>query len=110
MRFLKINIIFLAFSSILISNKMTTFKVDGMMCLSGCVVKVNSVVNSIDGISSSKVDFKRGFLTVNYDSLKVTDDIIIKELSGQTTYKIKKVKKDFNNILFDWLKIFKKDI
>ena len=35
---------------------------------------------------------------------------IIKELSSQTTYKIRKIEKDFNNILFDWLKIFKKDI
>tara|TARA_B100000427_G_C15475438_1_gene580548 strand:- start:897 stop:1229 length:333 start_codon:yes stop_codon:yes gene_type:complete len=110
MSFLKISIIFLFFLSISISNKITTFKVEGMMCLSGCVVKVNSVVNSIEGVNNSEVDFKRGFLTVGYDSLKITDDIIIKELSSQTTYKVEKVKKDFNNPLFDWLKIFKKDI
>ena len=110
MSFLKISIILLLFLSISISNKMVIFKVDGMMCVSGCVVKVNSIVNSIDGVNNSKVDFKKGFLTVSYDSLKVSDDIIIKELSTQTTYEVKKVKKDFNNILFDWFKIFKKDI
>jgi len=110
MTFFKINIVFLVLLSVMISNKVATFKVDGMMCLSGCVVKVNSVVNSIEGVNNSEIDFKRGFLTVGYDSLKITDDVIIKELSTQTTYKVEKIKKDFNSTLFDWLRIFKKDI
>ncbi len=90
----------------MLTNKISAFKVDGMMCLSGCVVKVNSVVSSIDGVGKANIDFKKGILTVQYDSLKVSDDLIIDELSKQTTYVVKKTEKDFSKILFDWLKIF----
>ena len=50
-----------------------------MMCLSGCVVKVNSITNSIDGVKRASVDFKKGILTVKYDSLMVSEDFIINE-------------------------------
>ena len=105
--FLKKNIIFLLLSlTILLSNKISTFKVDGMMCISGCVFKVNSVVQSIEGVSNSNVNFEKGILTVKYDSLKVYDTMIINKLSNETTYKVKKTEKDFSKILFNWFKIF----
>ena len=89
--------------SLLIPNKVSQFKVDGMMCLSGCVVKVNSVANSIEGVKEASVDFKKGMLTVEYDSLKLSDEVIISEISKKTTYSIKKADK----FLFDWIKIFR---
>ncbi len=92
--------------TLLISDKVSMFKVDGMMCLSGCVVKVNSIANSIDGVKRASVDFKKGILTVKYDSLMVSEDFIINELSQKTTYVVKIAEKDFGKKMFDWLKIF----
>ena len=92
--------------TLLISDKVSMFKVDGMMCLSGCVVKVNSIANSIDGVKRASVDFKKGILTVKYDSLMVSEDFIMNELSQKTTYVVKVAEKDFGKKMFDWLKIF----
>mgnify|MGYP002860862902 FL=1 len=92
--------------TLLISDKVSMFKVDGMMCLSGCVVKVNSIANSIDGVKRASVNFKKGILTVKYDSLMVSEDFIMNELSQKTTYVVKIAEKDFGKKMFDWLKIF----
>ena len=67
-----------------------------MMCVSGCVWKVNSVTQSIEGVSESNVDFEKGVLTVKYDSLKTDNHIIISELSKQTTYIVRESKKKSN--------------
>jgi len=93
-------------TALLIPSQISTFKVDGMMCLSGCVAKVNSVVNSIEGVDKININFKKGILTVRYDSLKVSDDMIIDKLSDQTTYVVKKTEKNFSKILFNWFKVF----
>ena len=107
MFFLRRKLLFLLFMlTLLISDKVSMFKVDGMMCLSGCVVKVNSIANSIDGVKRASVDFKKGILTVKYDSLMVSEDFIINELSQKTTYVVKIAEKDFGKKMFDWLKIF----
>ena len=79
-----------------------------MMCVSGCVWKVNSVTQSIEGVSESNVDFEKGVLTVKYDSLKTDNHIIISELSKQTTYIVKEFKKKSNVSVFNWFnRIFK---
>ena len=89
-------------------NKISTFKVEGMMCVSGCVWKVNSVTKSIGGVSESNVDFAKGILTVKYDSLKTNDDIIISKLSKQTTYIVKEFKKNSDSQILNWFnRIFK---
>ena len=91
------------FSGLLFSYQVSTFKVEGLMCVSGCVWKVNTVAQSILGVNESNVDFERGILTVQYDPKKVNDDLIIKELSKQTTYKITKIQnKANNNKILDW--------
>ena len=105
--FLKKNIIYFSFSlALLCSNKISTFKVDGMMCFDGCVVKVYSIVKSIEGVKDSRVDFKKGLLTVSYDSLLVNENLIIENLSNKTTYKVKEYQEKTNKIFLDLLKIF----
>ena len=107
MFYLRKKLLFLSFLiTLLISDKVSIFKVDSMMCLSGCVVKVNSITNSIDGVKRASVDFKKGILTVKYDSVMVSEDFIMNELSQKTTYAIKIAEKDFGKKMFDWLKIF----
>ena len=94
--------------SFFIPNKISIFKVEGMMCVSGCVWKVNSVTESIDGVNESNVDFEKGILTVKYDSLKTNNDIIISELSKQTTYTVKEFKKNSDSQILNWFnRIFK---
>ena len=48
--------------------------------------------------NSSIINFERGILTVQYDPKKVNDDLIVKELSKQTTYKITKIQNNWIHI------------
>ena len=79
----------------------TVFKVNGMMCERGCAYKVNSIVNSIDGIKNCQVDFEKGTVLVNYDPKKTNDQIILTKLETETTYKIIKIKK---RSFLEWFK------
>ena len=78
---------------VLFSNKESVFKIDGMMCRNGCVYRVNSVINSIDGVEKTEVDFDKGIVVVNYNPEKTNDDSIILKLKTETTYSIKKEEK-----------------
>ena len=80
--------LFLGFA---LSNQ-SYFKIDGMVCESGCSYKIKSVVNSISGVKESSVDFEKRILSVDYDASKVNEQIIIDRISEETTFKAKKVK------------------
>ena len=103
---IRIVFIFTAFIGFLFSeNQKSKFKVEGMMCETGCAWKVESVVKSIEGINVVKVDFENKVLFVEYDKTKINDNKIIEALSKETTYTVKKVeqiKKSF--IPLDWIK------
>ena len=66
----------------------TQIKVDGMQCSYSCAGKVNSVVQKIDGVKESSVDFAKGMATVIYDDQKVNRNDIIKNLKNNTSYSI----------------------
>ena len=66
----------------------TQIKVDGMQCSYSCAGKVNSVVQKIDGVKESSVDFANGVATVTYDDKKVNRNDIIKSLKSNTGYSI----------------------
>ena len=79
----------LVFSSFLIAKENTTqIKVDGMQCSYSCAGKVNSVVQKIEGVKESSVDFVKGIATVTYDDKKVNRNDIIKNLKNNTGYSI----------------------
>tara|TARA_Y100001970_G_C14253839_1_gene873674 strand:- start:2697 stop:2957 length:261 start_codon:yes stop_codon:yes gene_type:complete len=80
------------------------FKVEGMMCVSGCAWQVNTIVQSIDGVSGSEVDFDRGILTVEYDSVKVSKNLIISKLSKETTYKVKSLNLKSEKSFLHWFR------
>ena len=80
-------------------------QVKGMSCAS-CVGRVEKALNAIDGVDKANINFEKGLLTVKYDPLKVSDDMIVDKLSGETTYIVKKREKDFSKIIFNWLKVF----
>ena len=69
----------------------TKIKVDGMQCSYSCAGKVNSVVQKIDGVKESSVDFAKGIATVTYDDKKVNRNDIIKNLKSNTGYSIESV-------------------
>ena len=69
----------------------TQIKVDGMQCSYSCAGKVNSVVQKIDGVKESSVDFAKGMATVVYDDKKVNRNDIIKNLKNNTGYSIEQV-------------------
>ena len=79
------------FSMLLSEDQQSKFKVDGMMCETGCAWKVKSVVNSLEGVNMAELDFERRVLTVNYDDNKINDEQIIKTLMDDTTYIVKKI-------------------
>ena len=66
----------------------TQIKVDGMQCSYSCAGKVNSVVQKIEGVKESSVDFAKGMATVTYDDNKVNRNDIIKSLKSNTGYSI----------------------
>ena len=75
-------------SSIFAEVNTTKIKVDGMQCSYSCAGKVNSVVQKIDGVKESYVDFAKGVATVTYDDKKVNRDDIIRNLKSNTGYSI----------------------
>ena len=84
------------------------FKIDGMVCKNGCVYKVNSTVTSIEGVIYADVNFETGILSVEYNPKRVNDDLIIKKITDETTFKIIKKEKELKN-KSNWLeKIFSK--
>ena len=75
-------------STIFAEVNTTQIKVDGMQCSYSCAGKVNSVVQKIEGVKESSVDFAKGMATVTYDNKKVNRNDIIKNLKNNTGYSI----------------------
>tara|TARA_S200000501_G_scaffold124964_1_gene118015 strand:- start:7421 stop:7756 length:336 start_codon:yes stop_codon:yes gene_type:complete len=75
-------------SSIFAEVNTTQIKVDGMQCSYSCAGKVNSIVQKIEGVKESSVDFAKGMATVTYDDKKVNRNDIIKNLKNNTGYSI----------------------
>ena len=78
----------LSLTFIMAKDNTTYIKVDGMQCSYSCAGKVNSVVQKIDGVKESSVDFAKGVATVTYDDKKVARNDIIKNLKSNTNYSI----------------------
>ena len=86
MKYAFITVLFI--SSIFAEVNTTQIKVDGMQCSYSCAGKVNSVVQKIEGVKESSVDFAKGIATVIYDDKKVNRNDIIKNLKNNTGYSI----------------------
>ena len=86
MKYAFITVLFI--SSIFAEVNTTQIKVDGMQCSYSCAGKVNSVVQKIDGVKESSVDFAKGMATVTYDDKIVNRNDIIKNLKNNTGYSI----------------------
>ena len=78
----------LCFSFILAKDNTTYIKVDGMQCSYSCAGKVNSVVQKIEGVKESSVDFAKGIATVTYDDKKIACNDIVTNLKKNTSYSI----------------------
>lgn len=52
----------------------TTLKIEGMMC-EGCVGKVRTALEGVDGVTSADVNMKKGTATVEHDG--VDDETLI---------------------------------
>tara|TARA_Y100000814_G_scaffold268849_1_gene224032 strand:- start:594 stop:911 length:318 start_codon:yes stop_codon:yes gene_type:complete len=88
----------LLFSFLVSADKSESYKIEGMHCGYGCVNKVKSLVNSLDGIKLCEVSYENSSMQIQYDDNKVNSDMILKLLSDNTTYKtalIAKEKKTF---------------
>ena len=79
------------------------FKIDGMTCKNGCVYRIKSVVQKIDGVSDMEVDFDKKILYVEYDSNKLDDSIVINKIAENTTFTAKKIKKKAKKKRRSWL-------
>ena len=78
----------LCLSFVFAKENTTSIKVDGMQCSYSCAGKVNSIVQKIDGVKQSSVDFAKGIATVTYDDRKVNRNDIIMNLKKNTSYSI----------------------
>jgi len=88
--FMKYNFILMIslLSFVFAGENTTKIKVDGMQCSYSCAGKVNSVMQKIDGVKDSSVDFAKGIATVTYDENKVNRNDIITNLKKNTSYTI----------------------
>jgi len=88
--FMKYNFIlmFSLLSFVFAGENTTKIKVDGMQCSYSCAGKVQSVVQKLDGVKESSVDFAKGMATVTFDEDKVNRTDIIKYLKKNTNYSI----------------------
>ena len=79
-------LIVLMFAFLLSADKSESYKIEGMHCGYGCVNKVKSIMNSLDGMKTCEVSFEKSLMTVEYDDSKITIDKIISSLTEGTTY------------------------
>ncbi len=86
-------ILILTISLCVLLAKESYFKIDGMFCENGCSYKIKSVVNAIDGVKKSSIDFDKRILFVDYNDQRASDQIIIDKIADQTTFKAVKVEK-----------------
>ena len=84
-------------------GKESYFKIDGMVCETGCAYKIKTIVDAIDGIEKSNVDFNKKILFVYYDEKMVSDKIILDAIHAQTTFKAFRVKKKKKEKKKTWL-------
>ena len=76
------------FSLLIAKENTALLKVNGMVCSYSCAGKVNSVVQKIDGVKDSSVDFNKGIATIKYDGSKIADKDIVETLKNKTMYKV----------------------
>ena len=79
-------LIVLIFSFLFSADKSESYKIEGMHCSYGCVNKVKSIMNSLDGVKTCDVSFEKSLMTVKYDDSKINMDKIISSLTEGTTY------------------------
>ncbi len=84
------------------------FTVEGMHCGYGCVNKVESVVNSLDGVKKCEVDFSKSLMVVEFDGEKLNSEKIIASVQEGTTYKTTKIVEKKENFWSKLKNIFSK--
>ena len=81
-------ILTLALSFLTAKDNTAYIKVDGMQCSYSCAGKVNSVMQKMDGVKESTVDFDKGIATVVFDDQKLETKNIVEGLKTNTTYTV----------------------
>ena len=78
----------LALSFLTAKDNTAYIKVDGMQCSYSCSGKVNSVMQKMDGVKESTVDFDKGIATVVFDDQKLETKDIVEGLKNNTAYTV----------------------
>ena len=97
----------LFFSFLVSADKSESYKIEGMHCGYGCVNKVKSLVNSLDGVKLCDVSYENSSMEIQYDDTKVNSEMILKLLSDNTTYKTALVVKEKKSFWSKFKGIFK---
>ena len=92
-------------SFIISSDIIENYKIEGMHCGYGCVNKVKTVLNSIEGVKKYDVNFEKSLMTVEFDEEKVNSHLIITSLTEHTTYKTSIIADDYKEKQSFWNKI-----
>lgn len=87
-------LLILSFSFLFSADKSELYKIEGMHCGYGCVNKVKSLVNSLEGIKLCEVSYENSSMEIQYDDDKVSSEMILKLLSDNTTYKTALITKE----------------
>lgn len=98
-------ILFILTSFIFSAIETAELNVRGMMCGVGCVNKIETQVNKINGVDNFEISYEKSKIVVNYDKNQITKSQIIETLNNNTTYAFSD--KNESNGSFKWfMKIF----
>ena len=96
-------LLFLFINPLFPHEKISTYKVEGMMCSISCPKSIQESLDGIKGIKSCKVEFDTKTAIIVYDNDKIDSEKIASTIEKNTYFKVKnKIKKEKWS-LFNWL-------
>ena len=84
--------IFVISVSIILTADITeTYEVKGMHCGYGCVNKIKSAINTLDGVKSCDVSYENSSMIIEFDNKKLNTENILLAFHENTTYQARKL-------------------
>ena len=96
-------LLFLFINPLFPHEKISTYKVEGMMCSISCPKSIQESLDGIKGIKSCKVDFDSRTAIVTYDDEKINSEKISATIEKKTYFIVIDKNKKKSWSLFNWL-------
>ncbi len=80
----------------------TSFKIDGMVCPTGCAATIEKKLAGMEGVEDAKVDYEKKTATISFDAAKQTPEKFVETVEGLAdgAYKVSEVKSSGDKAFF----------